>query len=64
MKGKYVDFAKLLLKDCITAVEEDGQMELVIKNGRTFWSLVNDTVVINGFGRWEQAFRIFANIYT
>ena len=64
VKGEYVDFAKLLPKDKITATEEEGRMELIMKEGRTFWAPVSNTVAINGFSKWEQAFRIFANIYT
>ena len=63
VKGEYVDFGKLLPKDKILA-EEDGHMELIMKNGRTFWSPVSETISINNFGRWEQAFRIFSDIYT
>ena len=39
-------------------------MELIVKNGQTFWSPVSEALAINCFSRWEQAFRIFANIYT
>ena len=56
------DLFKLLPKDRIL-VEEDGQMELVIKDGKTFWAPVSDSVSINNFSKWEQAFRIFCNIY-
>ena len=64
IKGEYVDFGKLLPKDRIQAAEEDGKVELVIRNGKTFWMPVSDSVAINGFAKWEQAFRIFSNIYT
>ena len=39
-------------------------MELIIKNGKAFWSPVSDGVSINNFNKWEQAFRMYANIYT
>ena len=39
-------------------------MELVVKNGKTYWAPVSESVVINGFPRWEQEFRIFSEIYT
>ena len=39
-------------------------MELIIRNGQTFWVPVTETVSINCFSKWEQAFNIFANIYT
>ena len=63
VKGEYVDFGKLLPKDRIL-VEEDGRMEMVVREGRTYWVPVAETVVINNFSKWEQAFRIFSNVYT
>ena len=63
VKGEYVDFSKLLPRDRI-ATEEDGRMELIIKNGKTYWTPVTETVSINGFSKWEKAFRVFSNIYT
>ena len=62
VNSEYVDFGKLLPKDHI-ATEEDIGLELVIKNGKTFWMPVADTGAINGFSKWEQAFRVFSNIY-
>ena len=63
VKGEYVDFGKLLPKDKILA-EEDGRMELIFKNGKSYWTPVSQTVIINNFAKWEQAFRIFCDIYT
>ena len=63
INGEYVDFGKLLPRDQILS-EEDGRLELVIRNGRTYWTPVTESVVINSFSKWEQAFRVFANIYT
>ena len=63
-RGKYVDFSKLLPKDRITTVEDDGRMELIMRNGKTYWVPVTESVAINCFSKWEQAFRIHANIYT
>ena len=63
VKGEYIDFGKLIPRDRIMA-EEDGRMELVVRNGKTFWTPVCETVTINSFNRWEQAFRIYSNIYT
>ena len=62
VQGQYVDFSKLIPKDSIL-VEEDDRMELVIKSGKTFWTHVSESVSINNFPRWEQAFRVFSNIY-
>ena len=61
--GEYVDFGKLLPRDKILS-DNESRMELVIKNGKTYWSPVSDSIVINGFSRWEQVFRIYTNIYT
>ena len=64
IRGDYVDFCRLLPKERISHEDKGSKMELVIKNGKTFWSLVSDSVAITSFGRWEQAFRIYSNIYT
>ena len=63
IRGEYINFGKLLSRDKIVA-EEDGRLELVVKNGKTYWTPVSESVVINNFSRWEQAFRIYSNIYT
>ena len=63
IRGEYINFGKLLPQDRVIT-EEDGRLELVIHNGKTFWVLVSETVTINNFSKWEQAFRIFSNIYT
>ena len=41
-------------------------MELVNRKGRTFWTPANhdQANLINFFGSWETAFRVFSNIYT
>ena len=63
INGEYVDFGKLLPRDRI-ASEEDSHLELVMRNGKTFWMPVSETVTISNFSKWEQAFRIYSNIYT
>ena len=62
IKGQYVDFSKLIAKDKI-AEEEEELLQLVRKNGKTFYTPVKDGTTITNFGRWEQAFRVFSNIY-
>ena len=41
-------------------------MELVIKDGKTFWlpAVSGDKLSICNFSKWEQAFRVYSNIYT
>ena len=64
ISGQYVDFGKLLPKDRI-AVEEDGRMELIVKEGKTFWSPVTalENAAITNFSKWEQAFQVYSNVY-
>ena len=61
-RGEYVDFSHLLPKDRILA-EEDERLELIVKQGRAYWSPVADTVAISSYNRWEQAFRIYSDIF-
>ena len=64
--GEYVDFARLLPRDRLL-MEEEGRLEIVNRNGRTFFVPATDstdTGGISNFSRWEQAFRVFSNIYT
>ena len=61
---EYVEFAKLLPKDKVTT-ESDNRMEMVNRGGLSYWVPVSDreSSSIHGFGKWEQAFRVFMNIY-
>ena len=46
---------------------DDHRMEIVNKEGMSYFVPVADrecTTSVNNFKRWEQAFRIFSNIYT
>ena len=65
LNHEYVDFSKLLPKGKICK-EEDHCMELINRGGSTFFVPVSDHEgsVISSFGKWEQAFRVFSNIYT
>ena len=64
--GEYVNFSRLLPRDRLS-IEEDNRMEIVNKNGKTYFvpaSDVDQTGGITSFSRWEQEFRVFSNIYT
>ena len=63
IRGDYVDFGKLLPKDRVMS-DETERLELVVKQGRTFWSPVSEVISINGYSKWEQAFCIYSDIYT
>ena len=62
---EYVDFAKLLPHDRVSS-EEDHRMELISKGGHTYFVPIADREVsgIHTLSRWEQAFRVFSNVYT
>ena len=64
---EYVDFARLIPKDRL-GKEEDHRMELISRGGSTFFVPVSDREsannVISHFSKWEQAFRVFSNIYS
>ena len=46
------------------ALQEDNRLKLVNKGGQTFFVQDADrSVGIISFGRWEQAFRVFSNVY-
>ena len=61
--SEYVDFGKLIPKDRILATEEN-RLELVMKGGHTYYVPVAETTEISNFNCWEQAFRVYSNIYT
>ena len=61
----YVDFARLFPRDR-TIFEEENRMEIVNRNGKTYFIPANDlsdSSGITNFSRWEQAFRVYSNIY-
>ena len=63
--GQYVDFARLLPKE--KSAEDENRLELLHKDGHTYWVPAGDLRsgnIISNFAKWEQAFRIFANVYT
>ena len=62
--GEYVDFSKLLPRDRVLQ-EEESKLQLIIKNGQTFWVPLHEGKhTINNFQKWEQAFRVYSDIYT
>ena len=63
-KGEYVRFSKLIARDRVE-VEEEVRMEMVNKDGKPVWvpASEKDLTTVNSFNRWEQAFRVFSDIY-
>ena len=64
--GEFVDFGKLMPRDRIDK-EEDQRMEIVNRGGMSYWVPIADRdsgTSINCYARWEQAFRVYSNVYT
>ena len=64
-EGKYVDFPKLLPRNQVRS-ENDNRMEVVNNQGQLFWQPYSerDSIQINSLAKWEQAFRIYSDVYT
>ena len=63
LRSEYIDFARLLPKEKMSGNE--GRLELVNRGGQTYFIPVGerDGPGINILHRWEQAFRVFSNIF-
>ena len=59
-RGEYIDFGRLIPKDKMLPDDDTDRFELTVKNGKTYWSPVTETVNIN---KREQAFQVYSNIY-
>ena len=64
-KGEYVDFVRLLPRECNVA--DENRLELINWGGQTYFVPASDrdnsTYSISNFHKWEQAFRMYSNIY-
>ena len=61
--GEFVELEKLLPK--VKSRFSEGKMELVNRNGATFFVPTdNQAGKINSIRRWKQAFRVYAAIYS
>ena len=63
IKCEYVDFSKLIAKDKVTCEEEGSRYQMAMQAGKQFWSPVNEGTNISSFSKWEQAFRVYSNVY-
>ena len=66
VNNEYVDFARLLAKDKILRSDnEDTRMEIINRRGASFFVPFQESnMTVSNFGKWEQVYRIFSNIYT
>ena len=63
--GEYVDLEKLLVKDRFCKCSNDDCLEFVTRDGHTYLTTVQDRENrIYGLQKWEQAFRVYAAIYS
>ena len=63
---EYIDLARLLPHDHI-ANQEDNRMELLNRNGMSYWVPVADrepSGTISNYHKWDLAFRVYSKIYT
>ena len=61
---EYVDFARLLPRDRV--LSDNSRLELINRDGKTYFVPADSREVgaITSFFKWEQVFRVFANVYT
>ena len=62
-KGEYVDLEKLLPKQREKMVS-DHKLDLVYHDGHSYFIPAPIENCINGIRKWEQAFRIYATIFS
>ena len=63
-KGEFVDLEKLLPKDPTQRLTNENRMELVNREGLTYFVPTTERDRIMGIRKWEQAFRVYATIYS
>ena len=63
-KGEFVDLEKLLPKNRMSQRASEGRLEWVSREGMTFLAPVEKEGKISNVRKWEQAFRVYAAIYS
>ena len=66
--GEYIDLERLLPRDRSGVLEgnhsEESVLELVSKGGQTYFAPAKDRAKITSVHKWDQAFRVYAAIYS
>ena len=62
-KGEFIELEKLLVKNPTLEKPNEKRMQLVNRDGMTFFVLSNDKEKVDSIRKWEQAFRIYTTIY-
>ena len=63
-KGEFVDLDKLLPKTRTQVIKDDRRLQFFYKDGESFFAPPDSSNKINSVRRWEQAFRVYAAIYS
>ena len=63
-RGDFVELERLLPKPKNFRQDNTGRMDLVFRNGRSYFVPAVSDNRIMGVRRWEQAFRVYAAIYS
>ena len=65
-KGEFIELEKLIPKNRTPMVSsEERKLQVMIKNGETYIGTAPDKETkINSIRRWEQAFRVYAAVYS
>ena len=63
-RGDYVDLEHLLPKPRGIRLENSGRMDIVFRDGKSYFVPAPSDNRINSVRRWEQAFRVYAAIYS
>ena len=63
-KGQFVDLEKLLPRDKSQMLKEDNVMQFHYRDGNAYWAPANSDKCISNVRKWEQAFRLYAAIYS
>ena len=63
-RGEFVELDKLLPKNRFRKKQYDGKFRWIMKGSDAFLSPVENESGISGIRKWEQAFRVYATIYS
>ena len=63
-RGEFVDLEKLLPRTRAQVVSDEQKMQFVNREGSSYWIPADWENKISGIRRWDQAFRVYAAIYS
>ena len=63
-RGEFVELEKILPKEKFRSKSDEGHLEFFNRDGHTYLAPANREVKISNVHKWEQAFRVYAAIYS